>query len=62
MLQYADALPCTGQAVEGPGTVGLDWQQHKVTYTLATELVLDRPGFFWPSYHLLDNSSSHVAD
>ena len=27
-----------------------------------TELVLDHPGFFWPSYHLLDNSSSHVAD
>ena len=30
--------------------------------THATELVLDRLGFFWPSYHLLDNSSSHVAD
>ena len=30
--------------------------------THATELVLDRPAFFWQSYHLLDNSSSHVAD
>ena len=26
------------------------------------ELVLGHVGFFWPSYHLLDNSSSHVAD
>ena len=32
------------------------------TNTHATELVLERPGFFWPSYHRLDNSSSHVAD
>ena len=30
--------------------------------THATELVLDCPGFYWSSYHLLDNSSSHVAD
>ena len=33
-------------------------------FTHATELVLDRPGFFCdfsPSYHLLDNSSGHVA-
>ena len=30
--------------------------------THATELVLERPGFSWPSYHRLDNSSSHVAD
>ena len=30
--------------------------------THTTELVLDHPGFFWPSYHLLDNSSSHVAE
>ena len=30
--------------------------------THATELVLDSPGFCWLSYHLLDNSRSHVAD
>ena len=30
--------------------------------THATELVLQRPGFFWPSYHLVHNSNSHVAD
>ena len=35
-------------------------QIDQITY--ATELVLDRQGFFWPSYHLLDNSSSHVTD
>ena len=30
--------------------------------THATELVLERPGSFWPSNHRLNNSSSHVAD
>ena len=30
--------------------------------THATGLVLDRPGFFWLSYHRSDNSSSHVAE
>ena len=30
--------------------------------SLVPELMLDRPGFFWPSYHPLDNSSSQVAD
>ena len=30
--------------------------------THATELMSERPGFFWPRYHRLDNSSSHVAD
>ena len=33
-----------------------------VSATHATELVLQRPGFFWPSYHRLHNSNSHVAD
>ena len=33
-----------------------------ITITHATELVLQRPGFFWPSYHLVHNSNSHVAD
>ena len=28
----------------------------------APELMLDRLGFFWQSYHLLDNSSSHIAE
>ena len=31
-------------------------------FTHATELVLKRQGFFWPSYHRLHNSNSHVAD
>ena len=30
--------------------------------THATELVLHRPGFFWPSNHRLHNPNSHVAD
>ena len=30
--------------------------------THATELVLQRLGFSWPSYHRLHNSNSHVAD
>ena len=40
------------------------WQILIVMATHATELVLERPGFFWPtrSYHRFDNSSSHVAD
>ena len=36
-------------------------RQSSIGTTHATELVLDSPGFFWPSYHHLDNSSSHVA-
>ena len=41
---------------------GVELFAEALDVTHATELVLERPGSFWPSNHRLNNSSSHVAD